>query len=244
MRVLHLATDALREVVRDRWLHALPLAFLVLWVLTWTADHLAIGGGAKAAGDLGTLAVWLASGVAAIGLGARTIAVRPESTWILVRPVSRPAFVAGRFLGVLGALALLVGGLALALALASWVHGLPAPPSLGLLAVLLWAETAVVAALAGLLANLAGPVLGAACAGGLWIAGHLADEYHRLALGGYVPDWLAWVVYTLLVPDLDRVVPAAATTPTHTALVLAWCTAWTVALLAATATLVAKRDLP
>lgn len=244
MNALHLAAEALREVVRDRWLHALPLAFLGLWALAWTADHLAIGGGAKAAGDLGTLAVWLGAGLAAIGLGARTVAVRPESVWILARPVSRPIFVAGRYLGVLGALAILVGGLVAALILASWAHGLPAPSSPGLLALLLWAETAVVAALAGLLANLAGPVLGAACTGGLWIASHLADEYHRLALEGYVPDWLAWLVYTLLVPDLDRVVLAAASTPTHIALVLAWCAAWTVALLAATTTLVAWRDLP
>jgi len=244
-----LAREVVREAVRDRWMHAIPLTFVVLVPLTWGVRHMAMGGAIKASNDIGLGVVWLVGSVTAVVLGVHALRPRADQVWVLTRPVSRSRFALGRFLGVLATLAIQVVGLMLAWIAAATLNGVAPVGGSGWAALLLWVELGVVAGMAALLSNLVGPVLAGLCTAALWVAGHLGDEYQRLAEESGVPAALAIAVYSV-VPDLDlfdlqqQLVHDVAVEPARVGGATAYGLAWMTALLALTMLVLSRKDLP
>ncbi|MBW1880601.1 MAG: ABC transporter permease [Deltaproteobacteria bacterium] len=249
MSVALLAREVVREAVRDRWMHAIPLTFVALVPLTWGVRHMAIGGAVKASNDIGLTVVWLVGSLTAVLLGVHALRPRADQVWVLTRPISRSQFALGRFLGVLATLALQVLGLTLAWIAAATLNGIPPAGGLGWFTLLLWVELGVVAGMAALLSNLVGPVLAGLCTVALWVAGHLGDEYHRLVEESGVPAALATTLYSV-VPDLDlfdvqqQLVHDVVVEPARVGGATAYGLAWMTALLALTMIVLSRKDLP
>lgn len=170
----------------------------------WTAD-LALGAPTRALRDLGLGLGWLVASGCAIGLGIGAFGARLRAgtpVWLLSGPLSRRSWWLGTALGGLALLALLVVGLTLAYGAVEARHGTPPVEALAAWAALLWAECAVLLALAALLGALARPPAAAAFALALWAAGHLASEH---AAATAQAPWTSRLLFTL-VPDLDRLV--------------------------------------
>lgn len=239
--------ESLHAALRDRWWAAAPVLALALTPLLWGVHRLALGGAFKAAQDVGLASTWLVGCLVALGLGLRTGAPRRATIWILVRPVSLAEWLLARTAGALCFLALLVAGLLAAWHLAAALNGLPAPPWLQ--GTLLWAELSVLYALASLLATATRTALAPLAAVGLWLAGHLGDEYLALAAEGGVPGWLARLVFAI-VPDLDlfdarvRLVHDGVLDGGRLALALAFALVWVLALTALSHFVLSRRDLP
>jgi Cu-processing system permease protein len=243
------ARDALREGI---------LASVLLFVagagfVAPLVSGLAMGGPDKALRDLGLGLFWLVGSAAAIWLGVRGIGADlhdgTAALW-LHRPVSRAAWVGGRFAGVLAVLvAEVVFLLASWMVIAAW-YDLGFGASLLGYAVLLWFELALVAAWGMLFSALTGPVPAGMLTAALWAAGHLADEYTRLGAGDGHPivAVLSRVLF-VVVPDLDlfdvqgRVVHGLALDPRAALAACAYGAAWTAGLVVITALLVARRDV-
>lgn len=249
MSLLLLAREVVREAVRDRWLHAIPLTFAVLVPLIWGVRQMALGGGGKAANDIGLGVVWLVGSLTAVVLGVQALRPRADQVWVLTRPVSRSQFAVGRFFGVLATLAIQVAGLMLAWIAAATLNDVAPADGSGWAALLLWVELGVVAGMAALLSNLVGPVLAGLCTTALWVVGHLGDEYRHLAEESGLPAALATAVYSV-VPDLDlfdlqqQLVHDVAVEPARVGVATAYGLAWMTALLVLTILVLSRKDLP
>lgn len=251
--ILALAGQFARNAVRERILVAVPMFLFASGFAAPLVSGLALGGADKALTDLGLGMLWIFGSFLAIYLGVRGIGadLRDGSAVLwLHRPLPRASWVVGRFLGVLAVLVaevtLLLGTWA---AVAAWYGAAPGP-SVVVYGVLLAFELALVAAWGMLFSSLIAPVPAALATAGLWVAGHLADEYTRLAMseGHPVVGALSRLLF-LVVPDLDlfdvqdRVVHGLAIDAAATVSACGYGAAWTAALVALTGLVVQRRDV-
>jgi len=185
MSALIIAHSTFREAVRDRVLAGLLVAGLVLLVLTRAGTGLAMGEDLRLTVDLGLSSVsWL--GLMAILLvGTSLVAKEIERRTIfnlLSRPLPRPVYLVGKWIGLSAALAavaaVLGGALALLVAVLGHPGHVPAILQATTLAVL---ELSVLTSLAVLFSALSTPVLSALYTLGFFVAGQWCDDLRRFA---------------------------------------------------------------
>jgi hypothetical protein len=171
-------------------------------VSIWERSRLIVDVGLAAASGLGSImAVALSVSAFAGELRRRT------AYTVLVRPISRWAFVLGKYLGVVVAMELVVTIMLLATALIVSLYGDLVPAAFWACLWLTYVEIAVVCAIATLFSTLATPVLAATYAAALVLAGNLSDDVWRIAEraadeGNQSAAWLLRAAYWLL-PDMQ-----------------------------------------
>ena len=244
--VAALVGRVLREVVRERVPHVAGLYVVGFAILAPWVASVSLGAPTRAVRELGLTSMWAVACLVAIGLGVRHVggelASRRAALW-LARPIGRRRWMLGRLTGVGVALAALVGALLVAYVLVAGIERSRVGGPLAIHGLLLWAECCVLASVAALLGVLARPALAGACTVGIWVGGHLADEYARVA--GPVLPRLVYVV----VPDLDlfvvqeELVHELAIAPGRVIWALGYGALWVVALLALTALALERRDV-
>jgi Cu-processing system permease protein len=225
---LLVARNTFREATRDRVLAGVVVAGLALLALTQVASSLAMGEGRRFTVDLGL------SGISVLGLlvilltGTSLVAKEVERRTIynlLSRPITRPAYLVGKWAGLSAAL----WTVALLLGLALWgllaTRGLAGHGPAVLEGVFLAGlELTVVTALAVMFSALSTPVLSALYTLGFYVVGQWSYDLRLLA--AKFPRGLAMLLDTVanLVPNLPlfnmRTLAAEghATTPLHLAL--------------------------
>ncbi len=251
---LALARWGLIGAWRDRLFASIVLFFVAAGVLTPIVQDFAIGAGDKAARDVGLSLLWLVASGTAVLVGVRAIGSELRdgtAVFWLTRPISRGTWVAGRSLGVIATLTLEVAGLLLAWGLVALWNGVGIPPDLPWFALLLWVELVLVAAWGTFFTSLTtSPIVAFLATLGLWSAGHLADEYGRLAAESDGPLLRALFrgLY-LVVPDLDlfdvqdRVVHLLPVDGEAAIWAVAYGLGWVLALTAASTAVISRRDL-
>jgi len=211
---------------------------------------MALGAGTRAVADLGWLLMWVVACWVACWLGIRAIGLdlhHRTAALVLSRPISVAAWATGRIIGI--GLAL---GIQMAFMMVFWlgiaaIWGVPIGVDWVLAGILLWAEALMIASIAGLLSTLVAPVFAAACTAGLWIAGHLAQEYTQMVADAEMV-WASSVLFTV-VPDLDRfnvqhaLVHGVAIPPSAALASLAYAIVWIAVLQGLTVLVVSRRDL-
>lgn len=249
--VLALAGPAAREIVRARSPYAIGAYLVLIGAITPTLARLSMGAPHRAVHDVGLWTAWLLACILAIISGVR--AVGPDlrhgavALW-LCRPVSRSAFVLGRFFGTLAALELEIAALTGGFALVTPLGGYGLPDGLPAFGLMLGLEAALLCAMALFLASIVDHVAAGLATAGLWVAGHLVDEYGRLANGAPAMQWIERVLF-LFVPDFDRfdvhaaVVHGLPVDPVAVAWSAVYALAWGVAMLALTTASIERRDL-
>ena len=206
MSAVLIAANTFREAIRDRLLAGVLAAGLALLVVTQVITPLALGEGGRLTVDLGL------SGISMLGLfvvmlvGTSLVAKELERRTIynlLARPLARPAYIVGKWLGLSAALwvvaALLGAGLAGVLALRGWNGS-----GLALLEGMYMAglELGVVAAVAVMFSALSTPVLSALYTLGFYCVGEWS--YDLRAFAAQFPQPLGSLVRTIsaVVPNL------------------------------------------
>lgn len=206
-----IARTTMLEALRNRLLLITLMFILGLTALSvavaavsmWERHRLIIDVGLAAASGLGSvIALALAVSSFAGELSRRT--VYP----VLVRPLSRGAFVLGKYLGVAMTMELMVAIMVLATAAMVWLFGESLPAAFWLSLWLIWIEMTMVCAVAVLFSTLTGPVLAAAYTAAVIIAGNLADDVLHLAQrAGEDAPWLGALLRAAyyVLPDLQGI---------------------------------------
>jgi ABC-type transport system involved in multi-copper enzyme maturation permease subunit len=186
MRILLIAHNTFREVVRDRVLAGIVIGGLVLMAITRVASPLAMGEGLRLSVDIGLSSIsWLGL-LVVLTVGSALVSKEIDRRTIfnlLSRPLPRPFYLVGKWLGLSGALWAVAGllGVALCLLLAALGHApLAGPVAEGVFLAAL--ELAVIASLAVMFSALSTPVLSALYTLGFFLAGQWCDDVRRLAV--------------------------------------------------------------
>ena len=182
-RILAIATNTVREAIRDRVLYTLlffALALIGTGVLVSTLSYVE---GERILQDVGFAAIRVFAVAIAIfvgiGLVHREVDRRTIFT-ILSKPISRSEFLLGKYVGLLLTLWLQIAVMGVGFVVVSWLAGAP----VGLVHVaalgLVGAEIAVVVALALLFSAFTSPMLASLFTAALWLIGHLSRDLRNL----------------------------------------------------------------
>ncbi len=172
------------EAVRSRLLLVGLLFALVLVAISVAAASVSFGERSRLIVDVGLAAASALGSLVTIALAVTSFAGELDKRTaytLLARPIPRAAFVLGKYLGVVAAAELLVLIMVIATAITVWLFGDPVPAAFWAAWWLTAIEIALVAAVAELFASLAVPVLAAAYAVGVFLAGNLAADILAMA---------------------------------------------------------------
>jgi ABC-type transport system involved in multi-copper enzyme maturation permease subunit len=200
------ARNTFREATRDRVIAGVIGAGLVLLLATQVLSPLAMGEGERLTVDLGLSGISLLGILVTLLVGTSLVAKEIERRTIynlLSRPIARPHYLLGKWIGMTATLWVVAGGLGLALWGLLLVRGY-GPNALSLLQSVYLAglELALVAALAVMFSALSTPVLSALYTLGAVLIGQWSDDLR--AYSAKLPGALAPVLHAAanLVPNL------------------------------------------
>ncbi len=184
--ILAVAALAFRESARNRVLHALVAATLLMagasHVFAWVSGDDPVRR-LKVVADLSLSAIALLGTVASIFLGTNLVFQEVERRTVytvLARPISRGGFIVGKYLGLAGVMGVAVAAMGLGF-LGVFALAGGAPTAEVLLAVLLtYLELAVVIGVALFFSVAAHPIEGAVFAFVVALAGHVTADLNRL----------------------------------------------------------------
>ena len=209
-RIVALAGVTVREAFRQKLAVNLLVFALALLSASVAISALTFGEQYRIIVNLGLSAMEVFGTLIAVFLGAGLIArdVERRTVYpILARPISRAAYVASRYLGLVATLALNLAVMAavfvamLALYERSLRFLVDSPLLLVLLAMVV--QLAMVAAIAAFFSSFSTPTLSAILALALVVAGHLASDLVRYwARQGAATRWAGKLAY-VLVPNLE-----------------------------------------
>ena len=192
-----LAWSALKEALRDRLLYSLlGLGALLLTVLAFMAP-LTLGARDKTFSDVALAWIHASGLLAMLVLGAWSLHREQErGIWlgILTRPVSRQEYLIGRVMGLLGVLALMVGGAALVYLLVAWATGVPPVGHLAVGLLYIVMEMSLLAGMVLLFSTFTGLVMTLFLALAMFAAGHLSAELSHSAVIKGVALGAHWVL--------------------------------------------------
>ena len=260
------ALHVFRESVRDRVPYTLVLFAVLLIAASFLLGQLTAGQDVKIIKDLGLAATSIFGLFIAvfIGIGLVSKEVERRSIYgILTKPVSRPAFIAGKYAGLVLTLAVNIGimtaALYLVLGYLTWLEpaavratwSAPGPdPALLEAVFLIFVELALVTAIALFFSTFSSPLLSAALTLGIWIAGRFNTELRNFeaVVESSAAAWLARGLYHVL-PDFSAfdvklaVVHGLPVSAGYIVMSTAYAVAYVAALLLASMVIFARRDL-
>jgi ABC-type transport system involved in multi-copper enzyme maturation permease subunit len=202
-----IAANTLRDAVRSKVLYVLLFFAIVMIVTSAALATLSYVERERILQDIGFAAIRFFGAAIAIfvgvGLVHREVDRRTIYT-ILSKPVSRSAFLAGKYLGLVATLWLELAVMALCFAGASLLAGAPLGGGHAVALALTALELAVVVAFATLFSSFATPFLAGCYSLGIYLIGHMTRELR--AIGAASDSELAQRITTWLhrvLPDLE-----------------------------------------
>jgi ABC-type transport system involved in multi-copper enzyme maturation permease subunit len=214
------AVNVFRESVRDRVPYNLVLFSVLLIASSYLLGQLTAGQDVKIVKDLGLAAISVFGLFIAIfiGIGLVSKEVERRSIYALLsKPVSRPQFIAGKYLGLVLTLAVnitvMVAALYIVLGYLSWQESAEykaawetpgADPAMLKAVFLIFIELMLVTALALFFSTFSTPMLSAVLTFGLYVAGHFNSDLKNFdkVVNSQVAIWLSRGMYHVL-PDLS-----------------------------------------
>ena len=246
------ARNTFREATRDRVIAGVFGAGLVLLLVTQVVSPLAMGEGKRLTVDLGLSGISLLGVLVSLLVGTSLVAKEIERRTIynlLSRPIARPHYLLGKWIGMTAALWVVTGGLGVVLWGMLQVRGY-APNAVSIFQSIYLGglELAVVAALAVMFSALSTPVLSALYTLGAYMVGQWSDDLRAFA--EKVPGALSTMMQVTanLVPNLPlfnmRTLAAAGelTSWTHLGLASAYAALYCACVLSLAAAAFESRD--
>ena len=206
-RVWSIATNTLREAVRNRLLYALLFFAVTMIGFSVLVASLSYVEGERIIQDMGLASIRLFSvGIAIfVGIGLIHGEVERRTIYtILSKPVTRPEFLLGKFLGLLLAVWLQLFLMASAFGLVSLLAGAGLNWGYGEALLLVGVELMIIVAVATLFSAFTTPMLAAFFTVGIYVLGHLSRNLYLLGQESDVESvkYTATLIYRVL-PDLE-----------------------------------------
>jgi Cu-processing system permease protein len=263
--VSRIAINVFRESVRDRVPYNLVLFAVLLISSSYLLGQLTAGQDVKIIKDLGLAATSIFGLFIAIFIGIGLVSKEVERRSIyalLAKPISRPQFVVGKYVGLVLTLAVNVAVMTVALYVVlaymtltetpEFRAGWDAPgidPALLKAVVLIFLQLAIVTAIALFFSTFSTPILSAALTFGIYVAGHFNADLRNFdrIVDSKPAIWLARAVYHVL-PDLSafdvktEVVHGLPVAPGYLASTAAYGALYVVAVLLAATFIFSRRD--
>jgi ABC-type transport system involved in multi-copper enzyme maturation permease subunit len=249
-QVVAIAVNTFKETIRDRVLAVIVVFALIMIVGGLWLGSISLGEGGRMMVDFGLVAVTGFGLIVAVFVAAGLVHKEVEKRTVFVlfsKPVSRAAFISGKFVGLCGTMAAVLAGMGLFLFMLVW---LVAGEPLGMVlvaVVMIYVQLLAVMAVTIFFSTLGSAILASVLGICVFVAGQLSHNVLALTRLGKNPvtEALSWVVY-VIIPNFSAVDVKAGVVRENT---LAWgeIGLWTVYLLAymvvvlALATLVFRR---
>jgi ABC-type transport system involved in multi-copper enzyme maturation permease subunit len=261
----HIAVNVFRESVRDKVLYNLVFFAVMLIAVSYLLAQLTAGQDIKIIKDLGLAAMSLFGLFIAvfIGIGLVSKEVEKRSIYaLLAKPISRPQFVLGKYLGLVLTLLVNLSVMAIAyyavLGAVAWVDGAwfrphwEAPavdPSLLKAVAMIFLQLAIITAVALLFSTFSSPMLAAALTFGLYVVGHFNADLRNFeaVVDSKALAYVARALYYLL-PNFaafdikNQVVHAVPVPAAYLLLNAAYAVVYIAMLLTAATFIFARRD--
>lgn len=206
-RVAAIAGNTVREALRNRLLYALFFFSVLLICAAVAVSTLSYVEGGRIMQDIGMAGIRLLSAGVAIFFGVNLIfkeVDRRTIFTILSKPLSRPEFLVGKYVGLVLTLWLLLGSMAMSLMVISWLAGVPVGAAHGAALGLAAVELMVVIAVATFFSAFTTPMLASLFTVAFYAIGHLSHNLYFLSQQADLAEAgvMAEVLYRV-VPDLE-----------------------------------------
>jgi ABC-type transport system involved in multi-copper enzyme maturation permease subunit len=247
-----IAKNTYREIIRDRILYGIVVFALLLMGLSLVLGQLSFAEQARISADFGFAGIQLGAVVLAVFIGSSLVAKEIEKQTILTllaRPITRPQFLVGKFMGLSLVLLSVLGGLSAVLALVVTTLSLPLGSAFVVAILGITLEALLLVAVAMFFGSFARPVMTVIFSASTFLIGHWigsldflieksrSDTFRLVAraIAYVVPDlerfnWRAAPIYGLDVPSSEI------------ALACAYGLGWVLALMALTSLTFRRRD--
>ena len=207
-QVVAIAVNTFRETIRDRILAVIVVFALLMIVGGLWLGSISLGQAGRMMKDFGLVAVTFFGLIVAVFVAAGLVHKEVEKRTVYVlfsKPVSRVAFVAGKFLGLCATMAVVLAGMGLFLFALVWiVDGRPSGMVL-LAAAMIYVQLLPIMAVTIFFSTLGSAILASVLGICVFVAGQLSHNVLALTRLGKNPltEALSWVIY-VIVPNLAK----------------------------------------
>jgi len=208
-QVVAVTINTFKETIRDR-----VLAVIVVFALLMIAGGLwlgsiSLGEQGRMMKDFGLVALTVFGLIVAVFVAAGLVHKEVEKRTVFIlfsKPVSRTAFIAGKFVGLCGTMAVVIAGMGLFLFVLVWIVAGQASGTLLLAVVMIYVQLLAVMAVTILFSTLGSAILAAVLGICVFVAGQLSHNVLALTRLGKNPltEVLSWVIY-VVIPNLSAV---------------------------------------
>lgn len=206
-RILAIALSTFREAVRNKILYSIVFFAIVMMGIAVVMGSASLSQGTRVLLDVGLFAIALFADIIAIFLGVTMMYQELERKTIyniLSKPIPRPAYFLGKFLGMALTLAVQIAVMSGALSLTFLIRGDEIVwGQLGFAYWLIYVECLIVVAFALFFSSFSTPYVSGFLALGIWLVGRLLQELQRFLTE--VPDELRGLLRGIVTvaPDLN-----------------------------------------
>jgi Cu-processing system permease protein len=214
-QVAAIALNTFRETVRDKVLSVIVLFALVMIVGGLWLGSISLEQQGRMMKDFGLVAVTAFGVIIAAFIAATLVRKEVEKRTVFVlfsKPVSRAAFVAGKFLGLAATLGVVIGGMGLFLFVLTLAVGGGASGLVLVATALIYLQVLAVVAVVVFFSTVTSAILASMLGLGVFVAGQLSHNVLSLSRigSGALTEAVSWVVF-LVIPNFNAVdVKAAA----------------------------------
>lgn len=208
-QTLAIALNTFKETIRDRILAVIVIFALLMIVASLWLASISLGEEGRMMTDFGLVAVSAFALVVGAFSAANLVRKEVEKRTVFVlfsKPVSRTAFIWGKFLGLALTLALVVAGMAVFLFLLVWVVTGTSEPWILLACLFIYLQVAVVVAATILFSTFASSILASVLGISVFVVGRLSYNLLERTRQGVSAafDALSRVLY-VVVPNFNAV---------------------------------------
>ncbi|MGB3759177.1 MAG: ABC transporter permease [Rivularia sp. (in: cyanobacteria)] len=208
-RVIAIANNSFREVVRDRILYIIGFYAVILAIAAMLLPQLAAATEDKMFLDLGLAVMSVLSLIIAVFVGTGLVSKEIEKRTILMliaKPISRNEFILGKYLGLSTVLALLVVAMSAIYLICLQVNNISySATSIVINAIFLILQLSLISAVAIAFGVFTGSILATALTFAVYLIGNITQDLLKLAQVSENPglEKITQALY-LLLPDLSR----------------------------------------
>lgn len=189
--IIAIARNTFREAVRNKVLYSIVFFAVALILLTVVLGTASVAQDERIVRDIGLFAVSFFSDMIAVFIGVTMVYQELERKTVynvLSKPVARPAYFVGKYLGMAITLLVQIVIMGVALVAVMAVRGDPLPPLLFGAIGLLYVRCLIVAALALFFASFSTPYVSGFLTLGVWLVGSLLQNLEAFLLGDISGD--------------------------------------------------------
>ena len=208
-QVVAIAANTFKETIRDRVLAVIVVFALLMIVGSLWLGSISLGEQARMMKDFGLLAVTSFGLIVAVFVAAGLVHKEVEKRTVFVlfsKPVSRAAFIFGKFMGLCATMAVVLGGMGLFLFVLVWAVAGETSGMVLVAVLMIYVQLLAVVAVAIFFSTLGSAILAAVLSICVFVAGQLSHNVLELTRLGKNPltEALSWVVY-VVIPNFSAV---------------------------------------